>query len=397
MKKLKEADGVLCNIIIKNIWKILDSRKITQTLFCDLVQKEYGVYLTEESLSRYINRQTKSVPVRLITIASEVLGVSIMDLMDKNYSVFGSLENLAKFRAQEKPEMQEITAHTVKQFMDSLFYGQKYIYDTTAKEHKGTFSSITGEWHLYFISTRSAEPDNILHGIMRIETTEAGFCYSSVELETKKGFFKNYSGLVFGSTSTQSWYCFLKADTGGSSDIAEFTSLIFNHIEFNKKNDCILALALTSAAGKQRFPTTQRVLLTRNAILEKDFERIKTHLYMNSSTITVAKGAYKDIEHKAPKLWDFLSNFVDTHSHLVVPVLSVRENLLIEECKSKGAIINESEVHELIAMLRHRAKAGDYCDRYNKINHNAENNIYRLLVELGYFTKDKEKKTAKES
>lgn len=414
-----ESKKQVCDIFAENLKEIQKIKKLTDLSFCGKVTEE-GYELSETNLRRYKDRTVVKIPLELVAAVCNAFNSSFDSVLTKKIVASDMPDRVAKLNDNVKVETSEelkppqdservsedsetsgetvkrknITGSTIKEFMGYLFE-KDYIYDVIAQQSK--FAPVLGTWEMYYISTHPStkEKNNILHGTMNVYPAEAGYCCVSISIDTKKGYCKNYSGLMFGSLSTKTWYAFMKSDTDMDNKIAEFCTLVFGDITFNQQNDCIVGVANTSSAGTKRLPTAHRIMLTRKAIDEEHLLKFYSSLLMNTSNITFAQ---KEIEHivigedeNSKRLKEFFEEFIKRNPELTELVVSVEDSHLISAAKAKKIKLSDGTdfvdllVRELIPELRKLSAEGKFTPRFNKVNNKVISYARAILNEEGYF------------
>jgi len=341
---------------------------------------EFGVVYSQGRFSRYTSPLNNDpMPVALAVALCNVLNIDMNSLFSGN-----QIENLLP---QVSPPEDINGAEIPKELLDNLLSKQNYIYDTATDICH--YNCIEGDWYLCFISTHPDEPDKILHGKMTVSYSKSDYCNAHISLDTNRGFEKQYSGIIFGSHSTKSWYAFLKANIKNEFSIAEFCSLTFQNIAFNQKNDCMLSLCLTSAAGPERLPTVHRVLFTRNKIEdERILRKIHSSLLMNTSEIIVKEDDLNTIRNelkntKNKKLLDFYESLISSSEDRET-VIKFDDIILLKQAKKKhGEDFEKLVANELLTVLRRYSAEDKYILRFGKINKVARTVVRGILKEAG--------------
>lgn len=162
----------------------------------------------------------------------------------------------------------------------------KFIYDI----NDVAFDGHIGNYHIYFLPTTPNNKILYHHGILSLEDPKnIGKCCAHLELDTGDktnagtNFIKKYDGQLVISKTGCAYIDFI------SPDLGDMWFLVINHNYLNnKKLLCTLANAVTSSAGKVRYPTMHRAIISRTELDEKILSYIRGLLLISNENIIIS-------------------------------------------------------------------------------------------------------------
>lgn len=257
-------------------------RKISQgelcAATCSNLNKEMAKQLYQEKLSK-IERGYKQpvLPERIIVAISDYCSIPA-DIRDAYLNL-----NYKLSRTEEVAKVC-VTGH-----------GQLI----TSKE-RSEFKIYLGEYNCYFVSTES-QKDKVIHGIMNITDSDKDnpSCVVRFSILDNLGKpIKSYKGQFFINIHYRAWYCILLGDN--MQEVC-FLMSIYTPLTINN-NSFSVALAMTTSAGKKKWPTAHKMVLSRNPLSNRTLNSIKPQLKLNSNAIRITESELNDIEEAATKI-----------------------------------------------------------------------------------------------
>lgn len=232
-----------------------------------LVQKckEIGMPVTQPELSKLYSG-TKKINLYELTAISKALGVPV-DFFVSDF-VSGQ-EDLLYSRESKK---------LISQANDEAFL------------------SYFGEYYIYYNTTAEQE-DKVQCGKMVISKEKEGYCKVELSIHTgayqgKKELVKKYKGRMVLTALLSGAYIVLKSDS-----IGELCFMVMRHRTFTVKQiTCRMALCLTIGAGESKLPTSHRMLISRNKLLDEQIQIIQPYFDLYGNVIRIEKNKVKELE-----------------------------------------------------------------------------------------------------
>lgn len=302
----------------RNLQNELKSRRISQTQLLKR-SEEIGYYLTQPELSKLLAGKT---PVTLyqITALAQALSVPIEQLV-----------------SGEKRSERLLNIG-----------GKAFVTDPTDEAYNGYLGT-------YFTILHSTSPfeDRWLSGKLTLSASneEDGFCKAMFELDTgerdKKGYsvIKLYEGEVLISPRLGVAYCVLVNELIGELSVIEFRHRSF----FVKEVECRMGLALTTSAGENKLPVTQKIFIARKQIKEELAQAILPFLKLAEEEIFITKEQLEELRVLYPEI-EFVP-MKDRDGEAQYCLLS--EKML----RGRAVAVNRERRAALIRAVRERAAA----------------------------------------
>lgn len=237
-----------------------------------------------------------------------------------------------------------------------------------------------GTYHCYFYSTLSAE-DACFHGVLNIPRTSTnGCCHVRFDFtyDEKANLHKKYYGqLVLSKKQNGGAYCTLV----NHDDQGEITYLVMaNPAVKNSSVCCVLAFVATISGGKDtNHPCIERMIISREPLSGRDFERSKAHLLLNDKYIRITEECFRALlkVEDLPEL--FKRRFENIENPFDAPFLAEylpRMAVIPESWVKSLPGYSEQEHQKIIDFMRLYSLA----PKYNKIKQKAaENDIYEMF------------------
>ncbi len=363
----KEMDKTYSKIIASNLNKLMVSRNITQAELLAHLASE-GLSINRGSMSKYLagDSDTK-IPLSVFIKLCEYFKVSMSDLVMDDSQVCAS-DSYADY--EELTEWSKSAYNNV--LLDVCKLGDTFTTDPQSRQ----FDGYTGEFHCYFLPTISTQ-NNLLHGILTL-SSKSPICEAKLSLdinETDKDggkIYKEYTGFAVISNLVHTCYVFLF-----SPQLGEISVINYRHFVLNFRDlDCCIAEVITTGAGKERYPTSHRMLISRTEIKGTDLDYLAPHLHLNNRDIIIpANKLYKLKEESSEyrNLIDHLLNGTDS-----TEVFSFRERYVTSNAEQ---FLTKEDTMLFITKLRDNS----IKMRNNKASEVANEIVHNLLTSRGYY------------
>ena len=302
----------------RNLQNELKSRRISQT---QLLKKseEIGYHLTQPELSKLLAGKT---PITLyqITALAQALSVPIEQLV-----------------SGEKRSERLLNSG-----------GKAFVTDPKDEAYKGYLGT-------YFTILHSTSPfeERWLSGKLTLSASQEadGYCKARFELDTgerdKKGHsvIKLYEGEVLISPRLGAAYCILVNEAIGELSMIEFRHRSF----FVKEVACRMGLALTTSAGENKLPVTQKIFIARKQITKELAQAILPFLKFTEDEILITKEQIEELRILYPEIEFTLLK--DRGREAQYCLLSEKT------LRGRAASVNRERRADLIRAVRERAFA----------------------------------------
>lgn len=405
------------NIISSNIKKLLIFHNKSQETLCYDLEK-YGVYITQNSLSKYLPKRANqvSIPISLIIACCDIFQVSIGQLSSVDFDPYQE-----QFINSIQKNIQKTMDDAELDFANYLAAGiarssDKYIVNGNDEAFNGYYQSYYG----YLFPTISSEKEPLTAEIEFKK--EDNICKVTVKLNTGKktehgiAVYKYYHGLMVIVEKTKSCYCILTRKKVSTTN--ELCFLNFRYIpisDVNRKLDCRMVEVLTtSAGGDSSFPTAHRMFMSRSDIAKDHLDYVLPHLHLNHSTITIEEKKLFQVAALSPQYQKIIKKIIslipnsDTEKCGLLqqlenpknffdpqvetdPEASMRQTMYVlkEDLIKTTAMLylTGAQVQIFIAELRKYS----YTVRYNKVSKKLDDNVRKMLIGLGYYFYGKDK------
>lgn len=176
---------------------------------------------------------------------------------------------------------------------------------------------------------------------------------------------KVYDGNLILSNSMHAAYCYLYNQEAG-----ELCMLVFHQwFSINNEVESVMAAAITTASGSNRFPTVHRMCISRKYIEAKDMEFVEGQLLMNTAEIYLTEEKLKEIMDD-PKVPRSFKEMLQKMAH--------KRCICIPETSLFDSELDEEEMHKWVSYIRAHSKA----PKYNKISRRTEEALYALVKNI---------------
>ena len=355
-------------MIMQNLAYALDKEKLSSRRKLSDEFKRKGIILSQGVISGCITEKGKGImSIAVLRDICQFIDVSMDDITRPDY--------IAKVEAKKNDE--DINVHD---FLHNLFARKRsflYDVDENDQEFRGVANTT---FHCYFTPTQHKDTKP-LSGVMKLSVKNsvcfASFCLNTGKLDerTKKPLMKNYDGILLLSTKVNCYYCILIGDVVGEMCFMSFRYLSLN----GSLMDCRIAEVLTTSSGEDRYPTTHRMLISREKIKSSDLSLILPHLKQNSSDVFITEQDLKSLSPKSESD-DCVVAEILRNTDAAKMVYILKENHIRSRSEIKG--MSDSDILTLITQIRSLSLA----DRYNKVSRKLDENVRNLLITKGYFT-----------
>lgn len=324
-----------------------------------IVKEYYGVQLNSGEVSKYLHSpETINIPIIVISAFCKYFSLTLDELVKLN------------------PNVNTSTSHN-ESLVLSIPNSEALITNSKSKCFRGYW----GDYFTYFMPTQSSGK-GFLKGILTLKDVE-GIASASFWLDTNEKnedgspVYKTYEGVLVHSESADCVYCILS-----SSEVGELCFLMFRHFHINNhKMECRMGEVLTAAAGSEdRYPTTHRILISRQAISDQDVNRLLPILHLIDSKIFISQNELEQMMCDSSPYKNVLSRVLSNPELKAVPYYEIRENTLRTTMRDMHHG-KSSDALPLILDARTRAVA---C-RYNKVSKKADKTVRELLRRWGYY------------
>lgn len=375
--------------IVKNLTALLESRELTPTLFMN--QQKLDRFISKQHFNRLFNHpENTPMSAAVVALMCDFFGVSFENLISEEFDPKEYKKNDTEIHKIyldiEKLNRTEKAKTTAKGKTSELYFDFKNN-DTIVHSPKNRFfKGYFQEYYCYYFPTSSKENSagKILYG--RLELSDAGnYCKATLKIDIsgtypeKESDFncdKEYIGYTVISSSVRNVYCILFGNDPG-----DFCFISFRYMFLNRKNlYCRIAEVLSSSSGNEpRRPTVLRMFISSTHIKEEHMPLITSAIRLNYSKVTISQ-----------KSLDKLSQFSNEYKHIVDDLTGTykQENTLYMfdekkdlKAKAEEYLSSTEEVLEFIARLRNLSSSY----QYNKVSDSADDNIYDLLSQKGYY------------
>lgn len=273
--------------------------------FCEL-----GYSITGSNLRTYVTQRNLSLKV--LVYLSKALNVS-MDSLIGNEVGFSSYVN---------------------ESFDHNIYGARY-------------SQYPGEYTVYFFSTRTNEPEEIIEATLEIQKN----FYSILRIPVSIGLPKEYVGHLLLSQKTNTAFLSMLGQHG---EMIQFTFNDPNTIQ-NKMRFCVAGLISVSSGDAKRMPTLSRAIITEKAVTDEGMDFIDANLRLNSKYIDIQRSKLEltvtqFLEEEAVEDGTEICERL-RHAFKAKEVLSIEEQYFLNTFKNENNLSN-LQVEKLIAALR---------------------------------------------
>lgn len=238
------------------------------------------------------------------------------------------------------------------------------------------YKKYEGEFFFYFFPTVNSSPMKIISAKLEIEHT---IDYNvTLTINTKDSGIKSYVGKLVLSNTYSIGYISLK-----SKNFGEMVYLSFCDPEFNNKDrsvEVFLAAMLSiSSGGLKRVPVMSRCLISREEILNKYEDIVKSNLYLNTKYINITPDS---IEKTINDMFDDKKLRIDIEKKLK-DAFSEKTYYPIEESYILNTLKNDLELDDAQAVeLLTNMRLFSIKSANSKIDDSLDTRIYTCMSAL---------------
>lgn len=324
-----------------NLKNIMKKNHLSQSALARL-SADSGYSVSQGTISEMIHGKANPGLSQIVALAA-ILNVSVNDL----------LSPLPDNDEHDKP------ASSAETFP----LGDGFIKDpssTYMKPYLGDFNVV------FFKTSGNAEnEEKLVYGLLKLGNCEDKTKTAELRifLNDQKTEYKTYTGYFYISPDINTAYIFFLSDRYHEISLITF-HYIYSH---NEKINIIVAAALTTASGSNRYPTMHRMIFSRMPFSPEILAPLKGQLRMNDMNIYLTREQII-----------YLCNETDISSTLK---RSLHRVLCLEKykcvCIPENAlkVENEIENERNISIIRSQSKA----QKYNKIGSQTNDTVFHLL------------------
>lgn len=375
--------------IVNNLKALLESRELTPTLFMN--QQKLDRFFSKQHFNRLFNHpENTPISAAVVALMCDFFGVSFENLISEKFDPKEYKKNdteIHKTYLDIEKLGRTAKNKTIAKDKTPEFYFDFENNDTIEFSPKNRFfKGYFQKYYCYYFPTSSKENSDgkLLYG--RLALSDAGnYCKATLKIDIsgkypeKESDFKcdkEYIGYTVISSSVRNVYCILFGNDPG-----DFCFISFRYMFLNQKDlYCRIAEVLASSSGNEpRRPTVLRMFISSTHIKREHIPLITSAIRLNYSKVTISQ-----------KSLDKLSQFSNEYKHIVGDLTETykQENTLYMfdekkdlKAKAEEYLSSTEEVLEFIARLRNLSSSY----QYNKVSDSADDNIYNLLSEKGYY------------
>lgn len=319
----------------RNLRRIMNERELTQKALAELAVS-FKHSISQGTISGILNKTTNPGLEQVITLAS-VLDVTIDDLLSSSSD---------------------------DELCSEIFQpGESFIKDPESSYMK----PYLGDFNVVFFKTsgNAENEEKLVYGLLKLGCHKDNKKTAELRifLDEQKQVYKEYMGYFYISPDINTAYLLFVSDK-----YHEISLITFHYIYTNQeKIDNIVAAALTTASGSNRYPTMHRMIFSRTTFSSKDLVPLKGQLRMNDMNIYLTREQIVN-----------LCNETDISSTLKN---SLRRALSLDKHKcfcipeNKFEVGDEMENERNISIIRSQSKA----PKYNKIGSQTSDTVFHLL------------------
>lgn len=241
----------------------------------------------------------------------------------------------------------------------------------TLDSSDSAYAGYLGDYHIYFLPTTTSSNATHIHGNLSFTPDKhTNRCNATLNIETGEfingnKIIKTYIGNLIISERQRCAYCTLI-----SKSLGEICMFIFKHDYLNNNSlYCTMANAITSSAGKPRYPTVHRICLCRKELNEFALLCLIGELRMTDSKFFISA---KNLRNFFNTQLNISSSFRDKISNIIEH--SDNTYHMISESDFRNSIPN-AEFIKNIARLKSYSEAPENL----KITNETEDLLYTLL------------------
>lgn len=153
-----------------------------------------------------------------------------------------------------------------------------------------------GEYYCYYISTEARNnaivKSKLLigHEVDEIDSSGCPACFMIFNGNGQE--IKRYVGQFLVNTHYGAWYCILIG-----KEKQEMSFLIASHLKQTLGNNYFnMALALTTSAGRKKYPTVHRIVLSRKELKPRELKIVRSQLKLNSEILRISESELESLQ-----------------------------------------------------------------------------------------------------
>lgn len=329
------------DVLASNLLYIMRKKNLSQSALSKL-SIDSGYSISQGTISEILHRRANPGLSQIVALAA-TLNVSVNDL----------LSPLPDDDESDKP------ASSTETFP----LGDSFIKDpscTCMKPYLGDFNVV------FFKTSGNAEnEEKLVYGLLKLGNCEDKTKTAELRifLNDQKTKYKTYTGYFYISPVISTAYIFFLSDRYHEISLITF-HYIYSH---NEKINIIVAAALTTASGSNRYPTMHRMIFSRMPFSPEILAPLKGQLRMNDMNIYLTREQII-----------YLCNETDISSTLkrsLHRVLSLEQYKCVCIPENALKVENEIENERNISIIRSQSKA----QKYNKIGSQTNDTVFHLL------------------
>ncbi len=373
---ITDANKEICDIIRTNLENLRNYWGADKSGFLNFIEERCGPTLDRTTFSKFINGKNSSISVAFLKMCCQAFNVSMDELVSEKFNPENSnmhaFWEISTYIPKYQKQEYEIPSYPINE----MFVQNPYSH---------ILKNYIQNYYCYYFSTVSSEnkvesPKNaIITGRLKLEP-DGDKCKAILEVDTKENddkgqrIVKRYEGNLIVCPSIQSVHCIMHLPEG------EFCFIIFRYSHLNnKKQLCRIAEVLsTSSAVDKRYPIVHRMLLCKEKILDEHLDVIAPYICLNYSDITISKDELSAIEAMSRS---YASIIEEVKKEECEQMYRIKERRVRDKAKE---LLNEDELTTFLTALRSHSLAY----HYNKVSKTADNNIFKQLIQLGYFNNE---------
>lgn len=155
-----------------------------------------------------------------------------------------------------------------------------------------------GEYYCYYISTETRNNAIVKaklligHEMNEIDSSGCPACFMIFNSNGQE--IKRYVGQFLVNTHYGAWYCILIG-----KEKQEMSFLVASHLRQTLGiNYFNMALALTTSAGRKKYPTVHRMVLSRKELNPRELRIVRSQLKLNSEILRISESELDDMRKK---------------------------------------------------------------------------------------------------
>ena len=374
--------------IVSNLDTLLEKRGLTRTQF--IIQQGLECFFSKQHFNRLFNHPEEThISAATVALMCDFFGITFENLISENFNPNEYVKNNTKphkvyldiIRLGQATKVNKPTKEETPEFYFDFENNDTIEFSPKNRFFKGYFQN----YFCYYFPTSSRESSDgkILYG--RLELSDAGnYCKATLKIDISGKYpekecdfkcDKEYVGYTVISSSVRNVYCILFGNDPG-----DFCFIAFRYMFLNQKDlYCRIAEVLSSSSGNEaRRPTVLRMFISSTHIKREHMPLIASAIHLNYSKVAITQNALEELSKYSDKYQNVVNDLTENYKSEMLYIFDEKKDL---NTNAEKYLSSKEEVLEFVAKLRNLS----YSYRYNKVSDSADDNIYDLLTEKGYY------------